>query len=122
MNNFFVMDSSLEQFGIIYYIKSHTKFFLCDLMIFIIRILCYFTTTCSSDKTFETTCCIQIAHLDNYEIHSIKKRSCMTFVMFFKHMYMVYNVNVFYITSRNTFHFLPYLHENLRLDDNHQIG
>lgn len=42
-------------------------------MNFIIRIVCYFTTACSSVGTFETTCYIQIADVDNYEIHSIGK-------------------------------------------------
>ena len=40
-------------------------------MNFIIRILCHFTTACSSVKTFETTRSSEVAIFDHYEIHII---------------------------------------------------
>ena len=48
-----------------------------DLVNFIIRILCHFTTTCSSVEAFETTCCSDIADFGHYEIHLIvRKEDC----------------------------------------------
>jgi len=38
-------------------------------MNFIIRILCHITSTCIYVELFESTCCIDIADIGNYEIH-----------------------------------------------------
>jgi len=43
----------------------------CTLVNFIIRILCHFTTTCSSVGAFETTRCSDRADFGHYEIHSL---------------------------------------------------
>ena len=53
-------------------IPSSFLIYFVNLVNFIIRILCHVTSTCSSVGAFETTCCIDIADVGHYEIHSIE--------------------------------------------------
>ena len=63
-------DSVSDSFSPSFMVKRIFLLALHALMNFIIRMLCYLTTTCSSVKSFEATCGSEVVVFSHYEIHA----------------------------------------------------